>query len=145
MPTKTQNKTQPTKVTPDSFILSQGFTPAEQEDARTLVALFEQVTGEKCVMWGKIFGFGLYRYRSKSREGDWMKTGFAMRKGAISIYIMCGLSYQEAHLRQLGKHTTSGGSCLYVKKLADIDLKVLEKIIIAGLHDLEHSPTYKSV
>lgn len=133
----TQNKTQPTTITPNTFIESHGFTPAEQEDARTLVALFEWVTGEKCVMWGKIFGFGQYHYRGKSSEGEWMKTGFALRKTALTIYLMAGTERYGELLKDLGTHKVSGGSCVYVKKLADIDLAVLEKLIRHAMIDIK--------
>ena len=95
-------------------------------------------------MWGKIFGFGQYHYVGKSSEGEWMATGFALRKNAISVYIMCGFKNdQEALLKDLGKHTVSGGSCLYIKKLDDIDMTVLERIIKTGLVELSKNHEVK--
>lgn len=88
-------------------------------------------------MWGEaIVGYGRYHYRYKSgREGDFLATGFAPRKSALSIYIMPGYADFGDILARLGKHKT-GKSCLYVNKLADIDLEVLADLIRAGLCDL---------
>ena len=90
----------------------------------------QEVTGEPPVMWGdSIVGFGTYHYRYKSgREGDWPRTGFSPRKQYLAIYIMPGFDSYEALLARLGKHRTSV-SCLYINKLADVDLDVLREII----------------
>jgi len=133
----TVNKTVPTKISVKSFLESEGFSIKEKKAAKVLVEIFERVTKKKCVMWGKIFGFGTYHYVSKSREGDWMATGFALRKNAIAIYIMCGLTLHKDLLKDLGKYKLSGGSCLYIKKLEDVNLKVLEKLIKFGLQELK--------
>jgi Domain of unknown function (DU1801) len=133
--TKNKNKTIPTKVSVSTFIGS--LSKKEQGTAKELVMLFEKTTKEKCVMWGSIFGFGEYHYKYASgREGDWMKTGFAIRKNALTIYIMCGLKEQGSLLKDLGKHKISGGSCLYIKKIEDINLQILIRIIKQGLKDL---------
>jgi len=103
-------------------------------DSFTLLEMFEKVTGEKAVMWGaSIVGFGKYHYKSErsSQEGDWMLVGFSPRKQNLTLYIMHGNKDNPA-LEKLGKHKTSGGSmggCLYINKLSDVDIKVLEKII----------------
>jgi hypothetical protein len=136
MAKKYENKTVPTKVSVKSFLESENFSVEQKQAAKILVELFERVTKKKCIMWGKIFGFGTYHYVSKSREGNWMATGFALRKSAITIYIMCGLAYQKELLKDLGKHKLSGGSCLYINKLEDINLKVLEKLVKAGFMEL---------
>lgn len=133
----TQNKTVPTKVTIKSFLESEDFSDKEKADAKVLVKLFEKVTGKKCIMWGKIFGFGTYHYVGKSSEGEWMATGFALRKNAMTLYIMMGIQKHALLLEKLGKHKLSGGSCLYIKTLEDVDIDVLEKIIKAGYQDLE--------
>lgn len=102
-----------------------------REDARELVKIFSEVTGEKPAMWGtSIIGFGQYHYKSErsAQEGDWPLTGFAPRKGKISLYIMSGFKDNQDLLKKLGKHKTSVG-CLYIKKLEDIDTAVLKKII----------------
>ena len=89
-------------------------------------------------MWGpSIIGYGRYHYRYKSgREGDFLATGFSPRKANLSIYIMPGYQDYSEILNRLGKHKL-GKSCLYVNKLADIDLEVLAELIRAGLQDLD--------
>ncbi len=132
---KSENKTQATKVDVVDFIAA--IEPdKKREDAATLVALFERVTGLKPVMWGPaIVGYGRYHYNYDSgREGDLMLTGFSPRKANLVMYIMPGYQFGEMAdmLARLGKHKL-GKSCLYIKKLADIDLAVLEEIVTAGL------------
>ncbi len=89
-----------------------------------------RVTGEDGAMWGaSIVGFGNYHYKYASgREGDWFLTGFAPRKQAPTVYIMPGFTAFDGLMAKLGKHKTAK-SCLYIKKLEDVDLKVLEKLI----------------
>ncbi len=89
-------------------------------------------------MWGaSMIGYGRYHYRYKSgREGDFLATGFSPRKSALSIFIMPGYADFGDILTRLGKHKL-GKSCLYVNKLADIDLDVLSELIRAGLKDLD--------
>jgi len=98
-------------------------------DCRTLVSMLERVTGKTPRMWGKnMVGFGSYHYVYKSgREGDWFVIGFSPRKQDLTVYIMPGFDDYAAQLGKLGKHRT-GKSCLYLKKLQDIDLRVLEDI-----------------
>ncbi len=124
-------KTKKNKTSVKDYIAS---IESEQKrlDSQELVKIFEEVTGYKSVMWGSsIIGYGSYHYKSdrSSQEGDWPLTGFAPRKQQISIYIMPGFKKYEKFLAKLGKHKVSKGSCLYVKKLADIDLKVLKELI----------------
>lgn len=105
--------------------------PERRRDCETIVALMQRATGEPPRMWGaSIVGFGRYRYRSPAtgREGDWMLTGFSPRKQALTFYLMSGFAPLADLMEKLGKHST-GGSCLYVKKLADVDLKVLEQAV----------------
>jgi len=92
--------------------------------------LFKRTTKEPAVMWGEsIVGFGSYHYKYDSgREGDMPLTGFSPRKLNFSIYIMSGLSKQQKVLEQLGPHKT-GKSCLYIKRLSDIDLDVLSELV----------------
>jgi hypothetical protein len=132
-----KNKTIATKVSVKDFLESEDFSAEEVISAKVLVKLFEKVTKKKCVMWGKIFGFGTYHYVIKSREADWMATGFALRKNAITVYIMSGVQAHQELLKNLGKYKISGGSCVYIKKLEDINLEILEKLIDAGLTDLK--------
>ncbi|MFD3190481.1 DUF1801 domain-containing protein [Sedimentitalea sp. HM32M-2] len=133
---KTQNKTRATEADVGAFLAA--IEPAQKaQDARQLDQLFRQVTGFRPAMWGpSIIGYGRYHYVYDSgRQGDFLATGFAPRKAAFSIYIMPGYADFGAILQRLGKHRI-GKSCLYVNKLADIDLPVLAELIRAGLDDL---------
>lgn len=104
--------------------------PTRREDARAVCALMERVTGEKPAMWGtSIVGFGSYRYRYKSgRESEWMTVGFSPRKANLVLYIMSDFATHPALMAKLGKHKI-GKSCLYLTRLADVDLAVLEQLI----------------
>ena len=99
-------------------------------DALLLKRMMGRITGKRAAMWGdSIVGFGSYRYEYASgRSGDWPLTGFSPRKGAMSIYVMSGFGGQDALLKRLGKFKT-GKACLYVKRLEDVDLAVLEQLI----------------
>lgn len=102
----------------------------KRKDSFTLLELFTKVTGEKAKMWGSsIIGFGSYHYKSErsKQEGDWPLTGFSPRKQNLTIYGMSGFDGEQL-LKSLGKHKISGG-CLYINKLDDIDLIVLDKIV----------------
>lgn len=111
---------------------------ALRKDGKALVKLFKEVTGSKPKMWGSsIVGFGEYHYVYPSgREGDWMATAFSLRKSGPTLYIMPGYENYSDLLEKLGPHTL-GKSCLYLKHLADVDQKVLQKLIKAGLADLK--------
>ncbi len=131
-----QNKTQPTDQSVAAYVAT--LEPMRRRaEAETLTALFQRVSGYRPVVWGdSIIGFGQYHYRYNSgREGHFLATGFAPRKARHSIYIMPGYQDYGAILSRLGKHKT-GRACLYVNKLADIDLSVLEELIERGLSDL---------
>jgi len=130
---KTENKTQPTRADVDAF-LDAVADPQRREDCRRVRALMESTTGAPAEMWGpSIVGFGRYRYRYESgREGEWMVTGFSPRKNDLTLYIMPGFEQHEALLAKLGKHKT-GKSCLYLKRLADVDMRVLEQIVSASV------------
>jgi hypothetical protein len=125
-----ENKTKPTTLSVAAFIDS---LPDETKraDAKALVKLMQNATGEKPKMWGpSIIGFGSYHYTYESgREGDMPLAGFSPRKAATVIYGTSGLNDTEALLTKLGKHTTGKG-CLYIKKLADVDQKVLEALVV---------------
>ena len=120
-----ENKTQPTKASVAQFLNSIE-DERKRRDAKRIDKLFREVTGEKPVMWGpSIIGYGTYHYRYASgREGDCMRLGFSPRKQNLTLYIMPGFDRYDSLLEELGKHTT-GKSCLYVKRLDDIDLDVL--------------------
>ena len=130
-------KTQPTDTDPQDFLAA--VEPArKREEAQVLDALFRRVTGEQPKMWGpSIIGYGSYSATYASgREVEWMRTGFSPRKAKHSLYLMGGYCDPETGAKhadareRLGKHTR-GKSCLYVNKLADIDLAVLEEMIRA--------------
>lgn len=130
-------KTQPNNQSVEAFIDS--IEPEwKRDDARELLKLIGNISGEKPVMWGdSIVGFGNYHYKYESgREGDWFLAGFSPRKTSMTIYMMGGFEGQDTALEKLGKHKKSVG-CLYVKKLADIDLKVLEEMTIRSIETLK--------
>ncbi|MCP4422765.1 MAG: DUF1801 domain-containing protein [Chloroflexi bacterium] len=99
-------------------------------DAFQVLDLMKEVTGEDPKMWGSsIVGFGEYHYKYKSgREGDWFLTGFSPRKQNLTLYIMSGFTEYDELMTNLGKFTT-GKSCLYIKKIEDVDLPTLKKLV----------------
>jgi len=126
------NKTKPTQLSVTSFI--DALDPAKRADAKALVKLMQSATNEKPKMWGpSIIGFGLYHYTYDSgREGDMPVVGFAPRKAATVLYGVTGFKGSDAFLSRLGKHTTGKG-CLYIKKLADVDPKVLSALVVESV------------
>lgn len=133
---KSQNKTVANAIDPKVF-LSGVEHPVRRADGLALLDIFSEVSGFEPVMWGgSIVGYGRYHYTYQSgREGDFLATGFSPRKSNLSIYIMPGYQDYSEILSRLGKHKL-GKSCLYVNKLADIDLAVLRELIGVGLRDL---------
>ena len=130
---KSNNKTIPTPLLAQDFLASIEH-PRRREDGFALLDLFNHATQLKPVMWGtSIIGYGRYHYKYDSgREGDSMMTGFSPRKASLSIYIMPGYRDLSTLLDRLGKHKI-GKSCLYINKLSDVELPVLEEIILNGL------------
>ena len=126
-------KTQPTREDAEAFLESVADTQ-RREDSLKLLAFMNKVTGEEPVMWGtSIVGFGKYRYKYASgREGDWPKVAFAPRKQALTLYITDRMEENQDLLSKLGTFKTSVG-CIYVKKLDDIDLNVLEELVKRGM------------
>ena len=116
--------------------------PDEQtrEDCFEIVKMMKQVTKAEPKMWGtSIVGFGTYHYKGKSgREGDWMLVGFSPRKQNLTLYIMAGFDRYDELLKKLGKFTT-GKSCLYIKKLADVDKKVLKELVSESVKVMKKS------
>lgn len=112
--------------------------PQRRADARRLLALMQEITGEPPKMWGSsIVGFGSYRYRYASgREGEWPRVGFAPRKRNLVIYIMPGFAAYGALLDRLGKFRT-GKSCLYVNRLDDLAPDVLEELVRESLREMQ--------
>ncbi len=130
-------KTKPTKGDVGAFLDSIP-DPQRREDARTLCAMMESISGEPPRMWGpSMVGFGSYRYRYESgREGEWLRTGFSPRANALTVYLMDGLGQHQTLLDRLGKHKT-GKSCLYITRLSDVNPSVLEALIrdsVAAMH-----------
>ena len=123
-----ENKTKPTQVSVTAFINALA-DEARRADAKALVKLMQSASGEKPKMWGpSIIGFGSYHYKYESgREGDMPIVGFSPRKAATVLYGM-GAADAKALLAKLGKHTMGKG-CVYLKKLADVDQKVLETMV----------------
>lgn len=128
-----ENKTKPTTVSVTAYIEALA-DPAKRTDAKALVKMMQAAAGEKAKMWGpSIIGFGSYHYKYESgREGDMPLIAFSPRKSATVLYGMTGFSGADALLAKLGKHTTGKG-CLYIKKLADVDPKVLETLATKAL------------
>lgn len=123
-----ENKTRPTKVSVADFLEKK--TRGQQlADCRELVKLFRKISGKPPKMWGpSIVGFGSYHYVYDSgREGDAPLLGFAPRGTGLVIYTLCEQPAQKALLRKLGKHTSSV-SCVYIKKLDDVDRDVLAEL-----------------
>ena len=126
-----ENKTQPTDASVDEFL--DAATPARRrDDGKVLAEVFREVTGAEPVMWGpSMVGYGSYRYVSPANprnQGDWPKTGFSPRKAQLSIYGLKDLPDGAALLPELGTYT-EGAGCVYVRKLDDIDLDVLRRLI----------------
>ena len=102
----------------------------KRQDSFAILELMKQVTGDEPIMWGdSIVGFGTYKYKYASgRKGEWPITGFSPRKQNLTLYIMSGFDEYDNLLNKLGKHST-GKSCLYIKKMEDIDQDVLRELI----------------
>ncbi len=131
--TKEENKTQATVARVEDFVT--GIADENQRaDARSLIAMMTRLSGEPATMWGpSIIGFGRYHYRYDSgREGEMCRIGFSPRKGQTVLYLIDGFEGHAELMAKLGKHKT-GKSCLYVKRLSDIDLVVLEDMCRASL------------
>ena len=115
-------------------------SPKKREDAYQLLDIFIETTGFPAKMWGpSIIGFGSYHYKYASgHEGDAPLVGFSPRKAKISLYFATGDSKSDELLEQFGKHT-SGKACVYINKLADIDVEVLKKLIIQSINFLQET------
>lgn len=110
-----------------------------QKDVKDLLAVFKEATGEVPKLWGdSIVGFGMYHYKSERsrQEGDWPLTGFSPRKQNLTVYIMPGFDLYDELMSKLGKYKSSK-SCIYFKKLSDIDTVVLKKLIKRSVTDMK--------
>ena len=128
-----QNKTQPTDANAADFI-AEVEDPARRADCQALVRLMQQATGERACMWGpSIVGFGSYAYRYESgRSGEAPLIGFSPRKGDLTLYLSAGFTRFPALMQRLGRHKV-GKSCLYVKRLADVDQAALVELLAAAV------------
>ena len=124
-----ENKTQKTGASVEEFLASVE-SKTRREDGFRVLQLMQEVTGLEPEMWGpSIVGFGDYHCRYESgREGDFFLTGFSPRKQSLSLYIMAGFDAYDGLLSRLGKHR-KGASCLYINKLADVDMDVLRQLV----------------
>lgn len=131
---------QKTKQTDQSVIefIENVDSPKKREDAYKLLDIFSESTGHEAKMWGpSIIGFGSYHYKYESgHEGDAPLVGFSPRKAKISLYFAPGETKREELLKTFGKHT-SGKGCVYINKVADIDIEVLKQLIIESIQFLQ--------
>lgn len=141
MMSKSQNKTQPTNSSVTQY-LSAIEDPQIRQDSQQIVKIMRRISGKKAVLWSAgILGYGTFHYQYASgREGDWMRIGLAPRKREMSLYLTMDITQFAEILQRLGKHKTGKG-CLYIRKLADVDLEVLEELIQAAWNkSLEQYP-----
>lgn len=132
-------KTRPGQASVAEFLASIA-DDGRRRDCEEIATLMREITGAAPVMWGaSIVGFGRYHYKYDSgREGDWMLVGFSPRKKDITLYLLAGLHRFPELLRRLGRHKT-GKSCLYLKKLDDVDRTVLRDLVRGSVDALaEH-------
>ena len=132
-------KTKQNNANVNEFINSFADSEQKRMDSFELLKLFQDFTGFEPKMWGpSIIGFGSYHYKSErsSQEGDWPLIGFSPRKAAISLYVFTGAEEHEYLLKDLGKFKM-GKACIYVKKLSDINLDVLKKLMKATIDFLQ--------
>src|SRR5687768_4954374 len=131
-------KTKPTQESVKEF-LNKVPDEGRREDSFAVAKIMEEITGEKPKMWGpSIVGFGTYHYKYASgREGDWPITAFSPRKRDLTLYIMPGFEKHDELMKKLGKHST-GKSCLYIKRLSDIHVPTLKKLIKASIEQLDN-------
>ncbi|MFZ2836573.1 MAG: DUF1801 domain-containing protein [Candidatus Saccharimonadales bacterium] len=123
-------KTLPNDANVEDF-LNTVTNEVRKRDSFTLLQMYSKITGKKPKMWGSsIIGFGQYHYKSErsTQEGEWPLAGFSPRKQSLTLYFMPGFTNYTDLLKDLGKHKISVG-CLYINKLADINLSTLEKLI----------------
>jgi len=132
-------KTRPGDLDVDKFLMSVE-PEKKREDSIELKKLFDRVVQEKAILWNNnMVGYGSYHYKSErsKQEGDWPLTGFSPRKQYLAVYIMSGVNNYNDLLGRLGKFKISSGSCIYVNKIEDINLDILEKIISASVSDMK--------
>jgi hypothetical protein len=126
-------KTTPNEQSVEEFLNSVA-DEKKRQDCLAVLDLMKKATGAEPKMWGSsIVGFGEYHYKYESgREGDWFLTGFSPRKQNLTLYIMAGFTRYDELMAQLGKYKT-GKSCLYIKKLEDVNMDVLRKLVVESV------------
>ena len=129
-------KTKPTKASVNEF-LNQITDKERRDDCFAVAKIMEEITGDKPKMWGpSIVGFGTYHYKYASgREGDWPVAAFSPRKKDLTLYLTPGFDQQTEMMEKLGTHSC-GKSCLYIKRLSDIHMPTLKKLIKKSIKDL---------
>lgn len=134
-------KTRPTSASVEKYLASRA-GPEQLADCKSLMALLQKVTKQTPKMWGpSIVGFGSYSYKYESgRTGESCLTGFAVRGKELVIYLVAESPGQQALLAKLGKHKM-GKACLYFKRLADLDAKVLEALVSASVAETRRRHT----
>ena len=132
-----ENKTKPTSASVKDYIASRA-SEEQKTDCKTLMAMFKQLTKHQPKMWGpSIVGYGSYRYTYESgRSGEMPLAAFAIRGRQLVVYLDCEDGEQKALLSRLGKHKM-GRSCLYIKRLGDIDKSVLEQLVVGSIAQLK--------
>jgi hypothetical protein len=132
-----ETKTKPTGVSVDGYLAAKA-SLEQLDDCKALMAICERVTKQPAQMWGpSIVGFGAYQYRYESgHSGEAPLTGFAVRGRELVVYISCEDAAQAERLAKLGKHKM-GKSCLYFKRLADLDGKVLEQLVAGSVAEIQ--------
>lgn len=132
-----ENKTKQTRASVTTFIDSIE-DEVKRRDSKVLVKLMKEATGKPARLWGpSIIGFGKYHYKYESgREGDFLMVGFSPRKQNIAVYIMTGFSKYQGYLTKLGKQKT-GKSCLYIKRLSDVDMDVLRALVADSVTEMQ--------
>ena len=130
-------KTKPTQASVNKF-LNQLPDQERRDDCIAVAKMMEEITGEKPKMWGpSIVGFGTWHYKYASgRQGDWPIAAFSPRKKDLTVYLMMGFEKHVDLMKQLGKHST-GKSCLYIKRLSDIHVPTLKKLIKTSIKELK--------
>jgi hypothetical protein len=136
-------KTKVNKASVDKFLMDVK-DEQKREDCYKILEIMQRATKAEPRMWGaSIIGFGSYHYKYVSgREGDWMLTGFSPRKQNLTLYIMPGFEEYDSLMKKLGKHST-GKSCLYIKKLEDVDIKVLKELVAKSVEKMKKSNAQK--
>lgn len=137
-PKKNTNKTQLTAASVEEYLANIA-DEARRLDCQALTKLMAGVTRQKPRMWGaSIVGFGSYHYKYDSgREGDMCLAGFSSRSDSISVYVMVDTPAQKQLLAKLGKHRSSTTSCVYLKRLSDVDQNVLKQVIAGSVAEVK--------